>query len=225
VLQAQLDHQGYCPDKLIYDQAAGWGKIAHAVGQVSQGRTQLVAKPIAAKRQEGRFAPEDSRLSEDGTTLTCPNGRLSSRRYRSGNSDGDNFRFSAAQCLGCPFLKPCRGSDQVPTTHKTIFISDYRAEWEQLKAYSQTEAFKADMKLRPQIERIIAGLVLHNDARRARFRGLEKVGFQARMCATAYNLKRWVTLQAERQQNKPPKKRRRFCAPRPTQGEVGLVAA
>jgi hypothetical protein len=232
VLQAQLEHQGYCPDKLIYDQAAGWGKIAHAVGQVSQGQTQLVAKPVSPKRQEGRVAPDDFSLSADGLCLTCPNGRKSYKKYRSGSGDGDTFRYSAPQCLGCPFLKPCRGSEAMPTTPKSVFISDYRAEWERLKAYSQTEEFKQDMKLRPHIERIIAGLVLHNDARRARFRGIDKVAFQARLCATAYNVKRWVALLAEKQRNKPPKKRRRFGAPQPvgaaaslSRGEVGLVAA
>lgn len=224
-LQVQQEHQGFCPDKIIYDQAAGWGKIAHQVNQVTQGQTQLVAKPVSPKRKVGRFAPEDYDLSEDGFWLTCPNGRKTNKKYRSGSADGDTFRFIKAQCLGCPFLKLCRGSEKTPTTHKTIFISDYRAEWQQLNAYSQTEDFKQDMKLRPHVERVIAGLVLHNDARRARFRGQEKVGFQAKMCATAYNLKRWVSLLAEKRLDKPPKKRRRFAAPLPTKGGIGLVVA
>ncbi len=224
VLQAQLEHRGFCPDKLIYDQAAGWGKIAHQVDQVTDGRTQLVAKPIAPKRREGRFAGEDFHLSEDGWWLTCPNGRITDKKYRSGSADGHNFRFIAAQCVGCPFLKPCRGSEATPTTPKSIFISAYQAAWERLRAYSQTAEFKQDMKLRPQVERIIAILVLHQDARRARFRGQAKVGFQARMCATAYNLKRWVALRRQQQQNKPPKKRRRLGAPQPAQAAVGLVA-
>ena len=113
-----------------------------------------------------------------------------------------------------------------------IFISDYREDWLALKTYSQTDAFKEDMKLRPQVERIIAGLVLHNDARRARFRGKQKVAFQAHMCATAYNLKRWVSLLRQKRLGKPSKKRKRFSAPPPiqgatakTKGGVGLMAA
>lgn len=223
VLQAQLEHQGFCPDKLIYDKAAGWGKIAHQVDQVTAGQTQLVAYPVSPKHKPGCFAPEDFVLSADGFSLTCPNGRISTKRYRSGSGDGDNFRYIAPQCLGCPFLQPCRGSEETPTTPKSVFISDYRAEWERLRTYSQTEDFKQDMKLRPHIERIIAGLVLHNDARRARFRGLDKVGFQAFMCATSYNLKRWVSLLREIRLDKPPKKRRRFSAPAVTKGGVGLV--
>ena len=224
------DHQAHFPDKLIYDQAAGKGKYAHQVDQVSDGQTQLVAKPSPPKRKLGRFNHLDFVLSEDGFLLTCPNGRSSRRKYRAGHGDGYNFRFIAAQCVGCPLLKQCRGSTQTPTSHKLVFISDYREDWLALKTYSETDAFKDDMKLRPQVERIIAGLVLHNDARRARFRGKQKVAFQAHMCATAYNLKRWVSLLRQKRLGKPPKKRKRFCAPPPisgsstdTKGGVGLM--
>lgn len=34
-LQAQLEHQGHCPDKIVYDKAAGWGKTAYQVNQFS----------------------------------------------------------------------------------------------------------------------------------------------------------------------------------------------
>jgi hypothetical protein len=59
------------------------------------------------------------------------------------------------------------------------------------------------MKLRPQAERVIAGLVLHCGARYARFRGLVKVDFQAKMCATAYNLKRWLNLSDPNYRTRP----------------------
>jgi len=225
LLQSEIEHHDSCPDKFIYDQAAGWGKTACLVEQATEGRTQLVAKPMPLQKKKGRLSPEAFTLSEDGLALTCPNGRTSRRKYRSGSGDGYNFRFIAAQCLLCPFLKPCRGKKETPTTPRNVFIGDYRVQWNQLVTYSQTDDFKLDMKLRPQIERVIAGLVLHNGARRARFRGLKKVDFQAKMCATAYNLKRWVSLRS----GKRHKKRRRFGAPmpasRPFMGEVGLMTA
>ena len=221
LLQAQIEQHAVCPDKFIYDQAAGWGKTVHLVDQATAGRTRLVAQPLPSQRKKGRFAPEDFTLSQDTFALTCPNSRISGRKYRSRSGDGHTFRFIAAQCVGCPFLKPCRGKKEPPTTHKSVFISAYRREWEALVTYSQTDNFKADMKLRPQVERVIAGLVLHNGARRARFRGLEKVDFQAKMCAMAYNLKRWVSLQSGQQRLK----RRRLGAPAPSQGGVGLAPA
>jgi hypothetical protein len=228
LLRSQIEHHDVCPDKFIYDMAAGRGKTAHLVAQATDGRTQLVAKPVPGKRKEGRFAPEDFALSADALALTCPHGRTSRRKYRSGSGDGHNFRFMPAQCLGCPFLQPCRGKKESPTTHRDVFISAYRIEWNQLVAYSQTDEFKADMALRPQVERKIADLVLHNGARHAHFRGLVKVDFQAKMCATSANLKRWVSLL----HGKRRKKRRRLGAPTPSpsarsvfKGEVGLMTA
>lgn len=220
VFQTYLAHQETTPEKLIYDQAAGHGKTAAHIQEISKRQTQLICKPMPQKKKkDGAFTHEAYHYDKEAHTLTCPHGRTATRVYRSGSADGDNFRFVSGQCIGCPFLQPCRGSEAEPTTHKVIFLSDYREEWHHLQTYSQTEAFKQDMKLRPQIERVIAGLVLHNDARRARFRGQAKVDFQMKMCATAYNLKRWVVLQ----QGKPTKKRKRFSAPLPSQGEVGLA--
>ena len=51
-----------------------------------------------------------------------------------------------------------------------------------------------DMKLRPHVERIIAGLTRYNGARRARRCGEDKADFQAKMDATAFNIKRWLCL-------------------------------
>lgn len=142
--------------------------------------------PPEFRLNQKTFGPHDFSLSEDGFTLTCPNGRCSSRRYRSGSADGWTFRFIAPQCQGCPLLKACRGAVKSPTTHREVFISDYWPEHGQLVAYAQTDEFKQDMKLRPQVERVIAGLVIHNGARYARFRGLVKVDFQVKMAATIY---------------------------------------
>jgi len=77
---------------------------------------------------------------------------------------------------------------------RQVFISDYRREFEAALAYMQTLDFKADMKLRPLVERIIAAIVRYNGGRRARRRGRDKADFQAKMNATAYNIKRWIRL-------------------------------
>jgi len=216
LLTAQLARGDTLPQKLIYDQVAGHGKTIHEVAVASDGCTQLVAYPMPPKKAQ-TFGPEDFSLSDDGLWLTCPNGRTINRRYRSGSSDGWTFRFLPAQCLGCPLLKACRGSKQPPTTYRAVFTSDYRPDYDCLLAYSQTEAFKQDMKLRPQIERVIAGLVLHNGARYARFRGLDKVDFQMKMCATIYNVKHWLVRLDEIAGRRRRPQRRRWELPAPSQ--------
>ena len=62
------------------------------------------------------------------------------------------------------------------------------------RAYSLTPEFQADRKRRSRVERFVAGLVRYNGARRARRRGLVQADFQAKMNATAFNLKRWMRL-------------------------------
>lgn len=225
LLTAQAERGDTLPEKLLYDQVAGNGKTAHLVDATSNGRTQLVAKPKYPKHS-ATFSPEDFTLSDDDLWLTCPNGRTINRRYRSGDGDGWKFRFLPAQCLGCPLRKQCRGKDKTPTTHRDVFISDYRPDFDQLVQYSKTDDFKLDMKLRPQVERVIAGLVLHNGARYARFRGLAKVDFQVKMCAMSYNAKRWLALLAEKacaEQSQGAGRykrpvRRRWELPTPSQG-------
>lgn len=216
LLTMQAERGDALPDKLLYDQVAGHGKTAHDVAVATDDQTQLVAYPMPAKKSR-KFGPEVFTLSEDGLWLTCPHGRMTNRRYRSGSGDGWTFRFLPAQCLGCPLCKACRGSDKTPTTHRDTFSSDYRADYEQLIAYSQTEDFKLEMKLRPQIERVIAGLVLHNGARYARFRGQVKVDFQMKLCATIYNVKHWLVRLDEIAGRRQRPKRRRWELPAPAQ--------
>ena len=213
LLEAQAEHHDLRPHKLIYDQAAGQGKTIAAVALASAGQTQLVVKPVAAGKKKGDdgFGPLDCYLmeqidSETGeiqTALVCPNGQTTTTRYRSGSGHGWNYRMPAANCLDCPLLATCRDTTVQPRTHRQWFISDYREPVLAALGYTLTAAFKADMKLRPHIERIIAALVLHNGARHADFRALPKVDFQVKMCAMAYNLKRWLNLTHPTYQTRP----------------------
>ena len=84
--------------------------------------------------------------------------------------------------------------------HRTVFISDYRDWQRRAILYTTTPAFKLDMAFRSTIERIIACLVRYNGARHATAYGLLKADFQARMAATAFNLKRWAVLMHEKEQ-------------------------
>ncbi|MEA3341868.1 MAG: transposase, partial [Chloroflexota bacterium] len=194
LLEAQIEHHDTVPDKFIYDAAAGNGKTHAAVEEATDGQTQLVAPLISNGKDAERFTPADFTLSDDGDTLTCPNGQTTDTAYSAGNSEGRNFHFPASQCEGCPLWEDCRGTEAEPGKPRRVFVSDYHSQRDAARAYSETDEFKADMKLRPNIERIIAGITRHNGGRRARCRGRYKSDFQAKMNATAYNIKRWFRL-------------------------------
>jgi IS5 family transposase len=232
-LIAHQAEQGFSlPPKLIYDRAAGSPKTFHAVDVASQGQTQLVATLIDHSKNKGRFGPLDFTLNEDGS-LTCPAGRTTSTAYRCHTADGWTYRFSAGQCQGCPLWDACRGprteateEATLPTStpqakhtpqakrkgtkatgHRQVFISSYRSAQRGAILYTQSEAFKADMKQRCAIERVIAALVRYNGARRARSTGLAKADFQVRMAAVAFNLKHWLVMrlaQEKAQRYHPP---------------------
>lgn len=204
----QKEHHGICPPKLIYDQAAGSGKVRADVDKASAGQTQLVSKLIPYASRSDRFGPYSFTLSENGEILTCPAGKQSAIAYSSGEGDGRNFRFFACQCwlngeppkrmkdadlsMRCPLWEKCRDDRQGPGSMRQVFISDYRTYVLAARIYNQSDAFTGDMKLRSQIERIIFELTHYNGARHCRARGVDNADWQARMCAVSYNLKLWM---------------------------------
>lgn len=82
---------------------------------------------------------------------------------------------------------------------RSVFISKHRDFQRKAILYTKTAQFKLDMKFRSTIERIIAALVRYNEARVAHSKGVAKADFQARMAATAFNLKKWHKLRRQRE--------------------------
>lgn len=206
LLEKLHQHHDFFPPKIVADQIYGNGKTRAEVAQVSQGQTQLIALVPDYEKRTDRFVPADFTLSEDGFSLTCPNGVTSTQRYPKPGSDGDEFRFTSKMCQGCPFwlsaeqlaAKPdqahCRVPDCKPKSHRQVFISYHRDETLAALAYNRTDQFKLEMKQRPLIERIIFNLTHFFGARHARSTGLVKANFQLSMAAAAFNLRQLVRL-------------------------------
>lgn len=194
LIEAQQEHHDLTPAKLIYDAAAGSGKTRALVNQASDGQTQLSAPLLPYNKRSVVFTPDQFVLSPDGQTLTCPNGLESNMSYSYPELDGRYFRFYARRCRGCPRWVDCRGDKQKldSKANRNVFINDHRAEVDAAQLYNQTDAYKADRKLRPLVEQTIAHLVRYNGARQARRRGKKAADFQVKMCAMACNLKRWM---------------------------------
>jgi hypothetical protein len=206
LISSQKERQGFCPPKLIYDQAAGHGKTRDAIEKASNGQTLLVSRLYPYDKRSDLFGPYDFTLSEDGKSLTCPNEKTTDVSYPAGGGEGRDFRFYPFQCWRelprgkespdpaqrCPLWEKCRKADQGPRTNRKVFISTYRDQILAAQNYNQTEAFQKEMKIRPQVERVIFELTNYNDARDCRRRGTKNADWQAAMCATAYNIKHWM---------------------------------
>jgi hypothetical protein len=207
LIRTQKERQGFYPPKLIYDQAAGCGKTRAEVQVASTGQTLLVARLPPYEKRSELFGPYDFTLSADGQSLTCPNGKSTSVAYPAGGGEGRDFRFYPFQCWQgelpkgkeipdpaqrCLLWAKCRKQNQGPRTNRKVFISTYRDQVQAAQNYNQTEAFQQEMKMRPKVERVIFELTNYYDARACRRHGIQNADWQARMCATAYNLKHWM---------------------------------
>lgn len=189
----QMTYHKLAPHKMIYDQAAGTGKTRAEVAKESHGQTQLVAR-IPPNNCGKRYGPDDFQLSEDGETMTCPNGQISSASYASSEPAGVHFHFQGSQCQGCPLRDKCRDPKANPNGIRKVFISQYRDHVVQAKLYNQTADFGKDMRQRAVVERAVSVLTRYDGARRARRRGTAWADFQAKMCAMARNLRTWIKL-------------------------------
>ena len=214
MLASQLKHHNHAPEKVIYDSAAGKGESLQAVHNATNGKTQLVVKLKQVGCKKGIFTPQHFTLSDDQLSLTCPNGKTTTRKYRSGSGDGHTFRFPAKGCQGCRFRSRCRENDK-PNTPRNVFVSRHYSLVERALAYAETDAFKDEMRFRSHVERMIAIFVLFCGGRQAIFRSTPKVDFQVKMQATMFNLKTWCALDDKKKREMSPKLPRRFRAPVP----------
>lgn len=135
----------------------------------------------------------------------CPNGKRTWKKYRSGSGDGFNFRFMPSQCQACPLLQKCRPDASQPSTPRNVFLSDYQITVQKALAFTQTTEFKMKMKQRSDIERVIAILTNRDGARQARFRGVDKCDYQAKMCGMAFNLKAWMNILRQQEKGIAPR--------------------
>ena len=199
LLRSQQEHHDVTPTTLIGDGAYARGKTHAEVAEISGGQTQMVTPPPAYDKRTERFGPYDFSLSDDGSTLTCPHEVASTQHYASGSGEGEGWRFTAAMCAGCPLWAKCRDPHSPASAHRMVFISQFRAYVLKSGVYAKGAQYKALIKLRPMVERVIFCLTnLHGDREAARF-GQHNAWFQALMHSTAFNLRQWMRLRAAQQ--------------------------
>ena len=198
LITEQIAHHDLQPTKFLYDAAAGTGKARAVFQAATGGHTQLVAPipPSALGKNPTRFTPDQFTVSDDDTTLTCPNGHTTDIAYRHGGGEGRTFRFY--DCTDCPVIQQCREPQADPKTMRQVFISDYRPWLEAAKTYNQSEEGKADRRKRTLVERVIANLTRYHDARQAHRRGRAKADYQAKKSGTAFNLRQWLRQRRQR---------------------------
>lgn len=184
---------GLVPGKVVGDSA--YGQMSNRERLKANG-TQVVA-PLYNKndRTKGIFPKSMFKFDEKKKVLTCPQGVTTKVAYWDEVHELRSFHFPRTKCNVCPVQKKCtRDVDG----RRTVGISIRHQEMVEAEAYNGTAQFKTDMKLRPAVERKLAELVRYHGLRRARYRGLKKLGLQGYFTAAAVNIKRWFKLLVSR---------------------------
>jgi hypothetical protein len=172
---------------VVYGDAAyGTGALLAELDHRGVTAMTKVAAPTAL---QGHFSKQQFRINLDQGTVTCP-ARLTVAIVPA-RSGGGLARFGRA-CGVCPLAAACTSSP----AGRTVTIHPHEARLQAARGRQQQSAWRADYRAhRPTVERKLAHLLRRrHGGRRARVRGLLRVGQDWRLLAAAVNLARFAAL-------------------------------
>jgi IS5 family transposase/transposase len=164
------------------DNAYGTGKLQALLdkaGITSRCKTQQPTAP------GGLFSKDRFAVDLDKRTVTCPAGVTVRIR-------GHLMAYFGEACSDCPLQSQCTGS----AGGRTIGISPFEEALSRARARQSEQSWRDDYRAtRPKVERKIAHLTYRrHGGRRARVRGVARVGADFRLLAAAANLARLARL-------------------------------
>ena len=183
--QEQYVDQGYPSGPNLAHSAARGIELIGPVGNDTAG------KPDG-------YRQSDFTLDFETPQATCPEGKTSVAWYARPQPDGyvgAEIQFKA-RCDGCPVRAQCAPGK----SGRTLGINPYHEILNQRRIEQETEDFKERMRHRPAIEGTISELTRAHGARRARYRGQDKVRLQMLFTGAAANLKRLARASAAQKQ-------------------------
>jgi transposase len=185
-------YQGNDIEALSMDGLAFQGPLLREL-QDPEGLALDVYVPPKNQPASEHFTSQD--FSEDATrcTVTCPVGQTTARRERNCRNTGWKYIFPRQVCADCPLLERCL--KKLPKkTGRMVVTNEYKGEYQQMRAKSQTEPFQKVRAEHPMIERKLSELVRRHGARRTRYRGRWKVLCGQLLAGAAANIKRMTRL-------------------------------
>lgn len=184
---------GLKPAVVIADSAYADGANRKSLKQ--EGIQVVAPQRVKNDVSKGVYPKSAFTYDKENKKLICPEGKVGSITYRDHQKKITTFHFSMTDCQKCPNKVYCTYAKE---GRRTVGISDAQEEIFEAEKYNQTEEFKTYMKLRPPIEGKLSELTRYHGLRRARYRGLRKLGLQCYFTAVAVNIKRWIKIILER---------------------------
>lgn len=157
----------------------------------AQGR-ELIGPVAGPPSKPGRYSVEQFQISVEERRAICPAGQAStqcSRVEETGRRVIYRFEWPRRACQDCPVRAQCLGKDQ---KHRTVVVGEHHTPLQARRQEQKTEAFRQRCHKRNAIEGTQSELVRAHGARRARYRGLEKMRLQNYLIGAACNAKRWI---------------------------------
>lgn len=152
---------------------------------------QVVVPPTPEPAPSGLFRPRDFELAASGTSVGCPGGAQTARRYRNAHNTGWTYVFAQATCAACPWQSHC--IPRLPQhTGRRVIKNDYEAEYQAARQKAHTAEYAEVRREHPTVERKIAELMQQHGGRRARYWGRLRNKIQYLLTGLAVNIKRIV---------------------------------
>lgn len=196
-IQDQLLEDGRAPKEHLVDQ--GYVSGPNMTNSQKRGIDLIGIMSGDTSGKPDGYRQEDFTIDWEREVVICPH-EATSRFWRSqnkaNNRSGIYVRFGSF-CRNCEAWHVCTTSKQ----GRTIFINAHHKIITDRRAQQQTAAFREKLKSRAAVEGTISMLVRKHGARRARYRGHDKVHLQAVLTGAAVNLKQLARAIQHRQQN------------------------
>ena len=169
-----------------------YGDCAYGTGEVlanlNANRVDPNVKSPQPQAPGGHFTKNDFEINLENDTATCPNGITVAIHW--GKTEGQ-ARFGKA-CATCPLRDQCTSS----ANGRGVAVGFYEPELAENRRRQTEPARAADYRAtRPKVERKLGHLMRRrHGGRRARMRGVKRVGADFNLLAAAHNLARLARL-------------------------------
>lgn len=193
LVRQEQEAQGNDIEALSMDKAGFHGPMLREL----EDPEGLAVNTFVPPKQEATgdlFKPKDFVEDPEGRHVTCPAGKKSRYRHRDPGGRAWVYRFQGATCQQCPLLSRCLSHPPRGSSGRTVYKSDYEAEYRRARQKATTPEYQAVRAEHPKVERKLGELLNRHGGRRARYWGMDRVLIQELMAGLATNVKRMVRL-------------------------------
>jgi transposase len=181
LVQSVIDAHKVFPAEVVADSAYGSGENRYRVQ--NELNTPLVS-PVPQQAHK-LLSNEKFSYQKGQNQVVCPEGKASYRRAYNKQLKGTQFFFRKQDCQACPLQTQCTTSHE----GRAVFFSDHWELIQEGKQHVQSEAGKAAMKERREIERTNNEMKNHHGMVRPRTHGRDALRIDAIMTAITVNVK------------------------------------